>query len=82
MNTKELLQTRMAELRAEVEEIKARVAPERARLDALCAQQNALDAEIAAVSAAWHRFDGELIAKKEEIAAAAHGLGAKRMSGQ
>lgn len=81
MDTKGLLQIRMAELRADVEEIKSRVAPERARLDDLITQQNALDAEINETATAWHRFDDELIGKKQEIAAIAKALGGLTVSG-
>lgn len=81
MDTKELIQQRMAELRADVDEIKARVAPDRAQLDELIAQQNALDARIVEVTATWRRHDAELIGKKEEIAACARALGAKTLSG-
>lgn len=81
MNTQELLHARLAELRADVDAIKADIAPDRARLDELIAQQNALDAEIVQVTAQWRRRDAELIAKKQDIAAVAKALGAKTMSG-
>jgi len=79
MDTKALLQQRLADLRAEVEALKAEVAPDRARLDGLIEQQNALDAEIDAVTALWRRNHDALIAKKEEIATIANALGAKRL---
>lgn len=82
MNTQELLHARLAELRAEVDAIKADIAPDRSRLDDLIAQQNALDAEIVQVTAQWRRRDAELIAKKQDIAAVAKALGAKSLSGK
>lgn len=79
--TKELMQARFGEVKAEVEQIRARTAPQREQLKALTEQQAALQPEIDRLAKEVHVHDEELFAKKQELSMLARALGGRTMSG-
>lgn len=80
-NQKALLRARMAELRAEIESVKAPAASLQQQLDAAISQQNALDATIADLSAQIDAIlQPKLHALKMELSEVARAEGAIKLS--